>query len=153
MAGRVGWVDPRADVDETAQIQAPAEPDQSAEVQRTRVCASTSSSVLASTSRAPRSWRTTARRASAGSQARRAGLPARDGVPHPPVTGLTGESDDARSRATGEHDLRPNRAREPARGDEQQPARCENASTKVTRSEPAANATKARRDSTSERTA
>jgi len=61
MAGRVGWVDPRADVDETAQIQAPAEPDQSAEVQRTRVCASTSSSVLASTSRAPRSWRTTPR--------------------------------------------------------------------------------------------
>jgi hypothetical protein len=37
MAGRVGSVDPRADVDETDQIQLPAEPDQSAELQQTRV--------------------------------------------------------------------------------------------------------------------
>jgi hypothetical protein len=37
MAGWVGWVDPRADMDKTDQIQSPTEPDQSAEVQRTRV--------------------------------------------------------------------------------------------------------------------
>lgn len=37
MAGCVRWVDHRSEMDETDQIQSPAELDQSAEAQRTRV--------------------------------------------------------------------------------------------------------------------
>src|SRR6266540_6102931 len=86
MAGRVGWVDPRADVDETDQIQAPAEPDHSAELQRTRVWRLDQFVSLGfDLARAAIMADDPAGRASAGTQARRTGLPARDGVPHPPV--------------------------------------------------------------------